>query len=173
MIFTSLYCRPLLKSVTAYTGVLISPWPDQEGNKLMFLSEWHKFPSVPCAGGGAWWQLASRCCWNRARPWHASELVSFLVGLRTYQHRGTKWCCKPQCSGRSLIQKQYIMVLTELANTYFPPPTTSVPTQPRISLNKHHTGYKNVAFHILTWRSPPFRLLIVRVSNSPSVWHTN
>jgi len=35
-----------------------------------------------------WWQLASRCCWNRARPWRASELVSFLVGLRTYQHRG-------------------------------------------------------------------------------------
>jgi len=23
-----------------YTGVLISPWPDQEENKLMFLSEW-------------------------------------------------------------------------------------------------------------------------------------
>ena len=35
-------------------------------------------------------QLASRCCWNRARPLHASELVYFLVGLRTYQHRG-KW----------------------------------------------------------------------------------
>ena len=35
-----------------------------------------------------WWQLASRCCWNRTRPWHASELVSFLVGLRTYQHPG-------------------------------------------------------------------------------------
>jgi len=33
-----------------------------------------------------WWRLASRCCWNRARPWHASELVSFLVGLRTYQY---------------------------------------------------------------------------------------
>ena len=30
------------------TGALISPWPDQEGNKLMFLSEWHEFPSVPC-----------------------------------------------------------------------------------------------------------------------------
>ena len=28
----------------------------------------------------------SRCCWNCARPWHASELVSFLVWLRTYQH---------------------------------------------------------------------------------------
>ena len=35
-----------------------------------------------------WWQLTSRCCWNRARPWHASELVFFLVGLRTYQHLG-------------------------------------------------------------------------------------
>ena len=30
------------------TGVLISPYPDQEGNKLMFLSEWREFPSVPC-----------------------------------------------------------------------------------------------------------------------------
>jgi len=37
---------------------------------------------------GTWWQLASRCCWNRARPWHASALVFFLVGLRTYQHPG-------------------------------------------------------------------------------------
>jgi len=35
-----------------------------------------------------WWQFASRCCWNRGRPWHASELVSFLVRLRTYQHPG-------------------------------------------------------------------------------------
>ena len=35
-----------------------------------------------------WWQLAFRCCWNRARPWHASELVSFLVLLRTYHHPG-------------------------------------------------------------------------------------
>jgi len=44
----------------------------------MFLSEWREFPSAPClaakGGGGTWWQLASRCCWNRARPWHASEL---------------------------------------------------------------------------------------------------
>jgi len=38
----------------------------------------------------AWWQLASRCCWNRARPWHACELVSFLVGLRSYQHPGVR-----------------------------------------------------------------------------------
>jgi len=55
----------------------------------MFLSEWREFPSAPClAGTETWWQLASRFCWNRARPWHSYELVSFLVGLRTYQHPG-------------------------------------------------------------------------------------
>jgi len=75
----------------AYTGVLISPSLDQEGNKLMYLSEWREFPSAPClAGKETWWQLASRFCWNRARPWHDSELVSFLVGLRNYQHPG-RW----------------------------------------------------------------------------------
>jgi len=54
----------------------------------MFLSEWCVYPSAPFLAGKTktWWQLASRYCWNRARPWHASELVSFLVGLRTCQH---------------------------------------------------------------------------------------
>ena len=66
---------------------------------------WISFGALPCSGcvcvcvcvcgggggGGIWWQLASRCCWNRARPWYASELVSFLVGLRTYQHSGIVW----------------------------------------------------------------------------------
>jgi len=33
------------------TGVLISPWPDQEENTLMFLSEWREFPSAPCLAG--------------------------------------------------------------------------------------------------------------------------
>jgi len=72
------------------TGVLVSPQSDQDGNKLMFLSERREFPSAPClAGKTTWYQLASRCCWNRARPWHASELVSFLFGLKTYQHAGS------------------------------------------------------------------------------------
>jgi len=53
----------------------------------MFRSQWREFPSAPClAKTKNWWDLASRCCWNRARSWHAFELVSFLVGLRTYQH---------------------------------------------------------------------------------------
>ena len=43
----------------------------------MFLSGWREFPSASClTGKTTWWQLASRCCWNRARPWHASEIVS-------------------------------------------------------------------------------------------------
>ena len=36
-------------------GVLISPYPDQEGNKLMFLSEWREFPSAPCLSGKETW----------------------------------------------------------------------------------------------------------------------
>ena len=31
-----------------YTGVLISPYPDQEVKKLMLLSEWREFPSASC-----------------------------------------------------------------------------------------------------------------------------
>ena len=52
----------------------------------MFLSEWREFPSRLAFQEKKTWQLASRCCWNRARPWYASDLVTFVVGLRTYQH---------------------------------------------------------------------------------------
>ena len=47
---------------------------------------WISFGALPCKKKKNLMTLASRCCWNRARPWHASELVSFLVGLRTYRH---------------------------------------------------------------------------------------
>ena len=59
---------------------------------------WIFFGALPCRKQKTWWQLASWYCWNRARSWHASELVSFLVGLRTYQHTGTyrcKWISTP------------------------------------------------------------------------------
>jgi len=56
----------------------------------MFLSERLEFPSAPCLAGKETWHLASRFCWNRARPWHASQLVPFLVELRTYQHPGVR-----------------------------------------------------------------------------------
>jgi hypothetical protein len=74
----------------------------------MFLSEWRKFPSAPClAGKKKWCELASRCCWNRARPWHASELVSFQFGLGTYQHPVT---CTP--SHAAFITKYTLFTLT-------------------------------------------------------------
>jgi len=49
---------------------------------------WISFGALPCRKKKQWWQFAARCCWNRASLWHSSELVSFLVGLRTYQHPG-------------------------------------------------------------------------------------
>jgi hypothetical protein len=49
---------------------------------------WISFGALPCKEKTGW-QLASRCCWNRARPWRASKFVSFLVGLRFFQHPGT------------------------------------------------------------------------------------
>ena len=49
---------------------------------------WISFGALPCRKKKTWLQLASRCRWNRALPWYVSELVSFLVGLRTYQHAG-------------------------------------------------------------------------------------
>jgi len=39
------------------TGVLINPLPYQEGNKLMFVSEWREFPSAPCLAGGGGMEL--------------------------------------------------------------------------------------------------------------------
>jgi len=62
----------------------------------MFLSEWREFPSAPClAGKQIWWHLASRCCWNRGRPWHASGLVSYkhsrLHHLKKLSHSPHFW----------------------------------------------------------------------------------
>jgi len=48
---------------------------------------WISFGTLTCRKKN-WWHLASRCCWNHARPCHASEVVYFLIGLRTYQHTG-------------------------------------------------------------------------------------
>ena len=54
-----------------------------------------------------WWQLASRCFWNRPRPWHASDLVSFLFGLKTYQHAGKFTRTLKQDCGQRLSYELY------------------------------------------------------------------
>jgi len=54
---------------------------------------WISFGTLPRRKKKTCWQLTSQCCWNRACPWHASEFVSFLVGLRTYRHPGKSHTC--------------------------------------------------------------------------------
>jgi len=54
-------------------------WPGRKQANVSVRMALISFGALPCRKKN--WQLASRCCWNRVRPWHASELVSFLVGL--------------------------------------------------------------------------------------------
>jgi len=46
------------------------------------------FVAFSCRKKKTWWQLASRCCWNRVRPWHVPELVSFHILLQHIPTRG-------------------------------------------------------------------------------------
>ena len=74
---TTLYYKGVDKSLSR---------PGRKQSNVSDRMLWISFGTLPCRGKKNWWQLASRYCWNRARPWHPSGLVSFLVGLRTYQH---------------------------------------------------------------------------------------
>ena len=57
-------------------------WHTMVHAPLMFLSEWREFPSAPClAEKKTRWQLASRCCWNRAR-----RLICFLSASVTRKY---------------------------------------------------------------------------------------
>jgi len=62
------------------------------------------------------WQLASRCCWNRARPWHASRLVSFVDGLRTYKHPGI-WMLVYSCMFSVIAEGK--LLITAVADSIF------------------------------------------------------
>jgi len=118
---------------------------------LIFLSEWREFPSAPCLAGRrkeTWWQLASRCCWNRARPLHASELVSFLVGVRTYQHPDT---CSVGMSGclQDLVKSLLVTVRSG---------QTSRGVHPSIargtSMNWSRSRQKKLQHNWWEWREP-------------------
>ena len=52
----------------------------------MFLSVWREFPSAPCLAGGKKIMTAHVSMLLKS---HASEFLSFLVWLNTYQHPGT------------------------------------------------------------------------------------
>jgi len=85
--------RPYGRSGLIYKGADKSlARPGRKQLNVSVRMAWISFGALPCRKKKTWWQLASPCCWNRTRPWHVSELVSFLVGLRTYQHPGTIKC---------------------------------------------------------------------------------
>jgi len=56
---------------------------------------WISFGALPCRKKKCM-EPASLCCWNRAPLWHTSEPLSFLVGLRTYQHPGKYGSLRPR-----------------------------------------------------------------------------
>jgi len=45
------------------------------------MSEWREFHSGLALQQNIRWQLASRSCCNRVRPWNVSEFLSFLKGV--------------------------------------------------------------------------------------------
>jgi len=53
--------------------------PGRKQANISVKKAWISLGALPCRKKKTWWQLASRCCWNRARLWHASELF-FLPG---------------------------------------------------------------------------------------------
>ena len=67
--------------------------PRRKQANVSVIMAWISFGAFLCKKRKTWWELASRCCWNRARPWLASVLVSFLDGLRAYQDPGL--CLEP------------------------------------------------------------------------------
>jgi hypothetical protein len=78
-----------VKPTVTYKGAdMFLAWPGRKQANVSVRMEWISFGALPCRKK-TWWQLVPRCCWNHARPWHASKHVSFLVRLRTYQYPGT------------------------------------------------------------------------------------
>ena len=76
-------------SINIYRGAdksLARPGKKQDNISVRMV--WIFFGALPCRGDKNCWELGSRCCWNNARPSHASEFVFFPVGLRIYQHLG-------------------------------------------------------------------------------------
>jgi len=64
--------------------VLISPLPDQEGNKIKFLLEWREFPSAPCLAGvgvGGELMTARVSMLLKSRASLRGFRVCFLLGL--------------------------------------------------------------------------------------------
>ena len=105
-IFKTQSCANVIRLWGCYRGADKSlARPGRKQANVSVRMPWISFGASPCKEKKNRWQLASRYCWNRARPWHASELVPFLVGLRTYQHPGS---CDPLARPSSCFLKRII-----------------------------------------------------------------
>jgi len=96
-------------------------WPGRKQASVSVRMVWISFGALPYRRKKKAWHLASRCCWNLARPRHTSELVSFLVGLRTYQHPGIKDWFKRIFPFSNLPPKFFLFILA-------PPPPVLLAT---------------------------------------------
>jgi len=116
---------------------------------------WISFGALSCRKKKTWWQLASQCCWNRARPWHASELVSFLVGLRTYQHPGI-------ISYRIIYHNIYHIIFYHIS--YNMPYHIS-----------YHITFYHISYHIVSYNTTPstFYAFVIKPKIYRNISHNN
>jgi len=78
-----------VRQVKYYRGADKSlAWPGRKQAYVSVRMAWISFGTLPCGGGGLY-DSSRLDVVEITRPWHASKLVSFLDGLRTYQHPGT------------------------------------------------------------------------------------
>ena len=63
--------------------------PGRKQANISVRMAWISFGALPCRKKKHLMTARVSMLLKSPRPWHGSELVSFLVGLRTYQHPGT------------------------------------------------------------------------------------
>ena len=84
----------------------------------MFLSEWREFPSAPCLAGKKNLENSRLHVVEIARASvTASELLSFLVRLRTYQHLGM-FCGRKADINNVQLRFCIFLMMAEIRSTH-------------------------------------------------------